>query len=101
MTSINIQEVAHKNVILWKLMRKFDFWKVKKTYDINRKAMVMSLGRPIDEDCGHWSGPFKFDRLKFLDKKAMLTSMSSMTKSLTYGELEASSTSFQPCQVLI
>lgn len=69
MSDITLQEAAHKNVILWKLMRKLDFWKVRTSYDINRRAKVMSLGRPVDNEYGHWCKRFNFDRLKFLDSK--------------------------------
>lgn len=53
MNNISLQDAVHKNIILWKLMRKLDFWRVKTSYDINRRAKVMSLGRPIDRGCGH------------------------------------------------
>ena len=69
MNNISLQEAVHKNIILWNLMRKLDFWKVKTSYDINRRAKVLSLGRPTDRGCGHWCKQFNFDRLKFLDDK--------------------------------
>ena len=69
MNNISLQEAAHKNIILWKLMRKLDFGRVKTSYDINRRAKVLSLGRPTDRKYGHWCKQFSFDRLKFLDSK--------------------------------
>jgi hypothetical protein len=69
MNNTSLQDAVHKNIILWNLMRKLDFWKVKILYDINRRAKVMSLGRPTDRGCGHWCKQFNFDRLKFLDDK--------------------------------
>ena len=69
MNGISLQEAAHKNIILWNLMRKLNFWKVKIDYDSNRKSFVMSLGKPSDETSGHWCNQFHFGRLKFLDNK--------------------------------
>ena len=69
MNNISLQDAVHKNIILWKLMRKLDFWKVRTSYDINRRAKVMSLGRPTNGESGHWCKQFNFDRLKFLDSK--------------------------------
>ena len=69
MNNISLQDAVHKNIILWNLMRKLDFWKVKTSYDINRRAKVLSLGRPTNGECGHWCKQFNFDRLKFLDDK--------------------------------
>lgn len=69
MNNISLQDAVHKNIILWKLMRKLDFWRVKTSYDINRRAKVLSLGRPTNRENGHWCKQFNFDRLKFLDSK--------------------------------
>ena len=35
MNNISIQDAVHKNIILWNLMQKFDFWRVKISYSIN------------------------------------------------------------------
>lgn len=70
MNDYDIQEAAHKNVVLWRLMRKLDFCAAKKKYDINRKTVVISLGRPRSKEYGYFcSHPsqYHFDRLKFLD----------------------------------
>lgn len=74
MNDITLQEAAHKNVVLWRLMQKLGFCAAKKKYDINRRTFVISLGRPVDEEIGHFckqfyfdSKLFHFDRLKFLD----------------------------------
>ena len=69
MNNISLQNAVRKNVILWNLMRKFDFWRVKISYDVNRRAKVMSLGKPTDREFGHFCKQFNFDRLKFLDSK--------------------------------
>lgn len=69
MSDITLQEAAHKNIILWNLMMKLDFWKVKIDYDSTKKSFVMSLGKPSDGTSGHWCNQFYFDRLKFLDSK--------------------------------
>ena len=69
MNNISIQDAVHKNIILWNLMRKLDFWKVRISYDINRRSKVMSLGKPVDREFGHFCKQFSFDRLKFLDSK--------------------------------
>ena len=71
MNDYDIQEAAHKNVVLWRLMQKLDFCAAKKQYDINRKTVVISLGRPRSKEdyiyfCLHPSQCY-FDRLKFLD----------------------------------
>ena len=67
MNEYDIQEAAHKNVVLWRLMQKLNFYSAKKKYDINRKTVVISLGRPVDGELGHFCNQFHFDRLKFLD----------------------------------
>lgn len=69
MNNISLQDAVHKNIILWKLMQKFGFWKARTSYDINCRAKVMSLGRPTNGESGHWCKQFNFDRLKFLDSK--------------------------------
>lgn len=69
MNNISLQDAVHKNIILYNLMRRLDFWKVKLSYDINRRAKVMSLGRPTNGESGHWCRQFNFDRLKFLDSR--------------------------------
>ena len=68
MNDITLQEAAHKNVILWRLMDKLHFWKVKTKYDINRKAVVISLGKFHNNEIGHFCKQFSFDRLKYIDK---------------------------------
>lgn len=70
MNEYDIQEAAHKNVVLWRLMQKLNFYAAKKKYGINRKTVVFSLGRPRSKDYGYFcSHPsqYHFDRLKFLD----------------------------------
>ena len=72
MNEYDIQEAAHKNVVLWRLMQKLDFCAAKKRYDINRKNVVISLSRPKSKDHGHFYfyshfSQCYFDRLKFLD----------------------------------
>lgn len=66
---ISFQDAAHKNVILWKLMSRLNFWQVKVHHDINHKIMVMSIGMPSNHEIGHFSKKFYFDRLKCIDDK--------------------------------
>jgi len=68
MRDITLQEAAHKNIILWNLMRKLDFWKVKRHHDVNNKVMTLSIGKPTNGS-GHWCKQFMFDRLKSIDDK--------------------------------